>query len=131
MKKAIRSVLFILILTILFFGCSKKSAVDNDNTVYGRKPELTELKICFYYRNTSPYMDEVIKEIEKRSADKLNIKLNINWIEYGGYFDTIRAMLKAGDTFDAWMSNISYLPSIMQHQHNYELASSLMDITKL
>lgn len=101
----VTSVLFSLLL--LPAGCSSAQDGDEDEAfiqkheVPAKKMELASLK--FYFPGTEPKgWPDVRAELEKQSADMVNVSLDFKWIEFGQYMFRIKTLEASGDVFDAF-----------------------------
>lgn len=102
-----------LILTLLFSllllpaGCSSTQDGDKDEAlmqkyeVPAKKLDHTSLK--FYFPGTEPKgWPDVKAELEKQSADMVNVSLDFKWIEFGQYMFRIKTLEASGDDLDAF-----------------------------
>ncbi len=121
----------ILLITFSFTisGCSRKSSFIEIPIQFGKNKSVPPATLNLYlqYGFTPPYMDEIVKEIEKRTSSSLNIRLKINFINMFDYDETIQKLLYSRDKIDAYVYSVTRLNRIIRKN---ELGLH-MDITSL
>lgn len=85
---------------------SKSSAVDNTQIASATQSESTpeplkEVTLKFYFGGEKPSaFDEVWNAVGDKYKEKLNAKLEVNYVPWGDYVNKIMVMAAAGDSWD-------------------------------
>jgi len=131
-RKAAIALIIITLFCIFTSGCSKKidTGLVDDDKVYkdlykGLQPSTITMYFCGVERKEARL---VLDEIENRTKNTLNIKLNFKWYDFDQYENNVNAALSSGslDAFYCYESNSRYfIPVTMARE------GKLKDITNI
>lgn len=98
----------LLAVSMLFLmaGCAGQPKDDESSFMdkYEASENLENVSLKFLFPGTEPKNWKNVKaEIEKRSADKLNVSLDFKWLEYGQYMDMAKVLDSSGEVYDAFV----------------------------
>ncbi len=87
-------------------GCA--GIESEDDSSFMEKYEVTEklehASIKFLFPGAEPKNWKNVKaEIEKRSADRLNVSLDFKWAEFGQYMDAVKVLDASNEVYDAFV----------------------------
>lgn len=91
----------------VFSACGSKTVTEEKGSTVVQektqadvpKPEPVEIQMMLWGDKPNG-LDEVLAEFEKRTADTLNMKLNISWTPLGEYANKLKLKLSAGEEVD-------------------------------
>jgi ABC-type glycerol-3-phosphate transport system substrate-binding protein len=88
-----------------FTGCENKPDNKLENSAISEivMKKLEPATLNFYFLGTQkPDVREVLDEIEKKTVDSLNVKLNFKWAQWNEYNSKIRGLGASGEDIDVF-----------------------------
>lgn len=104
-KKFITFILAASVATGILSGCGKTKTVDSS------KSGLPKVPLTIYVAGDRPkQQDEVLRNIEEKTKDILNISLTVNYIPWSDYANQVKLKSAAGENFDIFLTFFADLP---------------------
>lgn len=107
MIKVMAAVLSVALTGALFAGCGKDDKAAADTKTAGevkavtQKEPLKEVKLTFYFPGDAKKdARKVLDEVERKTKDSLNIKLEFNWVPWNDWENKMNVLAAAGDKYE-------------------------------